>query len=262
MSTGATGLHRRALLGLPVTEWARRMRRGSISLGGHIEPAALLVGGWPLRLAGGRLSLEAEFLGGRVPTLLSLELVAPLSVEAGEVVHTGGHLRLVDQRLLVDGVDVPSAAGRLGSGRLLEALVRRLADVEVRARAEPEGDVVLSLGGGVEVCVADGVCLTVDAAAEGPADDLRLCRPVELRFGGEGIRLNHGRLEWLSRLASVRVARARLHPDGSVDLEGRGGRGFDAAVKSGLNTASAGLSALVRRSPGVRRFLRLRAGDA
>jgi len=261
MSTRPEVLGRRSLLGLPVNEWARRMRQGVVRLRGQIEASTLEVGGLPLELAEGPLELHATFLGGAAPTLEELVVDAAVVVHGGVSPIVGERLVLREQRIFVEARQVPASAERVGSGRLLTDLVRRLGDVEVSVRAEPDGDVVLRLGGGVEVRVASHVRLTLDGAAEGPADDLRLCRPVEIGFGGDGIRLHHGKLEWLSRLASVRVAHATLHPDGSVDLEGGANPGFDAAVKGGLHTASASLSALVRRSPGVRRFLHVGRWD-
>lgn len=255
MSTRPEALVRRSLLGLPATEWARRMREGTVRLHGRVPASTLRVGELPLDLCGGALSLVATFLGGATPTLQELDVRAAVVVHGENGPVAGERLVLREQRILVDGAEVPHHAERIGSGRLLTDLVRRLGDVEVSVRAEPDGDVVLRLAGGVELRVAEGVGLSIDGAARGPADDLHLWRPVEIGFGGEGIALHHGKLEWLSRLACVRVAHATLHPDGSVDLEGGAGPGFDAAVKGGLQTASAGLSALVRRSPGVRRFL-------
>jgi len=178
-----------------------------------------------------------------------------LAVEAADGAVEGHRLVLYEQKIFVDGVEVARQGERVGAGRLLGALVARMADVDGEAWAEPDGEVVIDVGG-MEARVPRGVLLTVNGAAKGPADGLVLSRPVEIGFGGDGLRLQHERLEWLSRLAGMRIARATVHPDGSVALEGRGAPGFDVAVRGSLRTASAGLSAFLRRSPGVRRFLR------
>jgi len=246
---------RRTLLGLPATEWACRTRRGGLRLTGLVDECVLLVGGWPLTVSKGSVTVRAEFRGGPSPVLERVEVHGRLAVEPAGGRVEGQRLVLYEQKIFVDGVEVVRQGERVGAGRLLGALVGRLADVDGEAWAEPDGEVVLDVGG-IEARVPRGVLLTVNGAAKGPADGLVLCRPVEIGFGGDGMRLQHERLEWLSRLAGLRVARATVHPDGSVALEGRGAPGFDVAVRGSLRTASAGLSAFLKRSPGVRRFLR------
>jgi len=254
-------LTRQTLLGLPVDAWARRMKRGALSLRGRVGGLDLEVGGLPLRVDRGRLELTADFTGGEQPLLRRLVVRGSISLTpVGRAPVRGGELVLHDQRIHLDEAEFSRAADGVGSGRLLAGLVGAMGDVELRARAEPDGDVLLQMGHGVEVAIADGALLTVRGATRGPADRLVLSRPLEIGFGGEGIRLNHGQLRWLSRLAQVSIAGATLHPDGSVDLEGHAAPGFNTAVKGGLYTASAKLSSLIRRSPGIRRFLRHRAG--
>lgn len=246
---------RRTLLGLPATEWARRMRRGGLRLTGRVEACTLSVGGWPLEVDAGAVTVRAEFRGGPAPVLERVEVHGSLGVDAAGGCVPGHRLVLYEQKIFVDGVEVPRLGDRVGAGRLFGALVGVMSDVDGEAWAEPDGEVVLDVGG-IEARVPRGVLLTVNGAARGPSDGLVLCRPVEIGFGGDGLRLQHERLEWLSRLAGLRIARATVHPDGSVALEGRGAPGFDVAVRGSLRTASAGLSAFLRRSPGVRRFLR------
>lgn len=245
-------LHRRSLLGLPVIEWARQFQGGAVTLTGHVEGGVLPVGGRSLRVEQGPLRIEAEFRGGPTPVLERLVVVGQLRL--GQ--RAGRRLVLHEQRMHLDGSAVDTPGAPLGAGALLAALVRRLGDVEATARGEPDGDVRVRLGHGIQVRIGDGVPLIIEGAARGPADGLCLCRPLEIRFGGDGIRLAHEQLGWLSRLARVRVEGARLHPDGSVDLRGGAVRGLDRAVQAGLTTASRRLSSLVRSSPGIRRFLR------
>ncbi|MBW1876724.1 MAG: hypothetical protein JRJ84_00025 [Deltaproteobacteria bacterium] len=252
---------RQTLLGLPVTAWARRMKRGALSMGGHVGGLDLEVGGLPLRVERGRVELVADFIGGAQPTLRQLVVRGSMLVTpAGRSSVRGRELVLHDQRIHLDKAEIPRAMEGVGSGRLLAGLVGAMSDVELRARAEPDGDVLLKMGHGLEVAITHGALLTVRGATRGPADRLVLSRPLEIGFGGDGIRLNHGQLRWLSRLAKVRIDGATLHPDGSVNLEGRAAPGFNTAVQGGLHTASAKLSSLIRRSPGIRRFLRHEVG--
>jgi hypothetical protein len=254
-------LARQTLLGLPVNAWARRMKQGALSMRGRVGGLDLEVGGLPLRVDRGWVELAADFTGGMEPTLRQLVVRGSMALApGGRSPVRGEELLLRDQRIHLDDIEYPRAANGVGSGRLLAGLVAGMGDVELRARAEPDGDVLLQMGHGLEVAIAHGALLTVRGATRGPADGLVLSRPLEIGFGGEGIRLDHEHLRWLSRLAKVRIAGATLHPDGSVDLDGRAAPGFNTAVQGGLYTASAKLSSLIRRSPGIRRFLRHKAG--
>lgn len=225
--------------------WASRFRRGD----------AVLVG-----RAAGRISLGSAVLGLSGPVRVRLSFGAgPVLTE----VVIDGHvalderpvreLRLVPGTLRIDGAPEPC---ELRLDRVLEAVVDELSDVEVEARAVPDGELVLTLVSGVEVTIPADHLLAVRGAAVGPAHALRLSAPLVVSVQGATIRLNHDQLRWLGVLARICVHRATLHPDGRVDLEGGGRSGLDRAVRGGLQHASARLSRLVRSSP---RFERVRA---
>lgn len=235
-------LEERPLLGLPLGEWARRMRRGSVRVHGRAGVLRLPLGGWELVLGPTPVDLSVDFEESRIRRV---ELACPVLV--GE--RRGRRLQLESGRIALDGEEIPLRAPAVGLRHFLVPLVRGLSDVSAEARAEPKGDLLLALGSGIEIRVADRVPLTVRGATRGPPEALQLCRPVQLDFGGEGIRIS------LARLARVRIDHATLHPDGTVDL-----RGHDAplVLRRGLQGASVGLSRLVRHGPRfrqVRRFL-------
>lgn len=245
-----------ALGSLPLVKWAMRLRRGRVELAGHLVDAVRLPLGEEASVAisAGPVAAEVEFVGGAVPMLSRVCIVAE-----GLAVGTaaGRSLEIAAGAVLVDGVAVEIPEPPLGT--VAEALLEKLGDVAVSATAEPDGDIALRIGHGIEVIVPNGVPLTVRGASHGDASALRLSEPLVVGFGGEGLRLSHEQFRWLARLSVVRLGRATLHPDGSVALEGRGGRTAELAMRAPLQKASARLSDLVRRSPGfhrVRAFLK------
>lgn len=246
-----------ALMGLPLSEWAARLRWARVTLSGRVADLTLTLGGQPIVVEAGPIGIDAAFTGGHAPCLRRAEVRGAIALGG----RSGGVLVLEGGGIVLDGDTLPLAAERVGAGRMLASLVRCVADARVQAEADPDGDVVVQLGGGIEVALAEGVGLTLRAATLGPPDALQLCAPVELGFGGDGMRLSHDGLRFLSRLASVKIERAMLHPDGSVDLQGSGRPGLDRAVRGGLHTASASLSTLVRRSPRFRRVRDLLTRD-
>jgi hypothetical protein len=171
----------------------------------------------------------------------------------------GTCLRVEHCSIHVDDHEVPVLETPRGVVKMLRQLVYRLGDVRLEAQAEPDGEVVVQFQVGVELFLSAGVLLDIRGAAMGPPDGLRLARPLTASFGGEGIRISHEQFKLLSRLASVRVRRATLHPDGRVKLEASATRGLNTAVRGGLHKVSKRVSTLVRTSPNyarVRTFLR------
>ncbi len=144
------------------------------------------------------------------------------------------------------------------SPREAEELMRGLANPTVEALAVPDGDLWMRFGGGMEVLIPAGSVLEVTGAAVGPPDDLKLTEPLVVSIDDAWLRLSHNRLRFLSSLARVRISKAVLHPDGSVNLEGGARLGLNRAVRGGLVRASERLSTLVRSAPQfsmVRAFL-------
>ena len=128
----------------------------------------------------------------------------------------------------------------------------------IDALVVPDSDVWVRFGRGVEALVPAGTVLEVSCSAVGAPDDLKLAEPLVMSIGDAWLRLSNDRLRFLSSLAKVRVSKAILHPDGSVDLEGGARRGLDRAARGGLDQASKRLSKLVRSAPQfskVRQFL-------
>jgi hypothetical protein len=130
------------------------------------------------------------------------------------------------------------------------ALLGEIDSPSIDALAVPDGDLWMRFGRGIEVLIPAGSVLEFSCAAVGPPTDLTLAGPlVIVSVGDAWVRLSNDKLRFLSSLARVRISRAILHPDGSVDLEGGARRGLDRAVRSGLNRASARFSKLVKHAP-------------
>lgn len=210
-----------ALSQLPLRAWARRLQSGHVVLRGQLR-APVECG--DVIVAPGRVEVRFRFVGGSAARIVAMEV--------GELVwlDDAAHLHLV-------------------------ALLAQLDDTEVTARALPAGDISVRLGLGVAVVVPAGIELTVETATRGPAASPHLSRPLDMRFGGEGLKLSH-EARWLSRLAEVRLGGASLDPDGRVHLEGQGGRLSEFAVLGPLQKASYHLSNVVLRSPLIRAFLK------
>jgi hypothetical protein len=240
---------------LPLVRWAARLQRGTVVLRGHLDGEVDLPLGGHRFAAEGPLALEFDFVGGRAPSIGRVVVSGEVGL-IGPVELIGRRLEIGRQANL-DGGAVPWLS-RERIGPFIAALVDHLDHLRIAARGEPDGDLLVRLGHGVEVAVPAGVPLTISGATTGPAAALQLSEPLVVRFGGEGLRISHDAFRAFSRLACVRLSRATLHPDGSVALES-GPRVVDAALKAPLQRASARLSEIVRRSPKfsrVRTFLK------
>jgi hypothetical protein len=162
----------------------------------------------------------------------------------------------------VGGAEPRIVRAAVGETRLTpheaKCLVAELNSPSIEARAVPDGDLWVAFGGGVEVRIPAGSMLEVSGSAVGDPDNLTLGSPLVVSIGDAWLRLSKRHFGYLSRLAKVRITRATLHPDGSVDIEGGARRGLDRAVRGGLERASARVSTLVRSAPQfslVRAFL-------
>lgn len=239
-----------ALGSLPLVKWAMRLKRGAVHVRGELPaPISLPLGAGLLVVPAGAVEAELQFVGGPIPWIAGVSVrAAGLEVVTLDARCTGERVRVDPDALWVDAERL-DGLGEVHTGRLMERLVAEIGSVAVSARAEPDGDLLLKLGGGVEVVIPEGILLTVSGASVGPSHELQLCEPLTVGFGGEGLRLSHEQFRWLSRLATVRLGRATLHPDGSVALEGRGPRHVEIAMRAPLQRASARISDMVRRSP-------------
>lgn len=153
-------------------------------------------------------------------------------------------------RLAVDGVGV-----RPTEGAIVE-LLEQMHDISVKATCEPEGDLLVRVGLGVDIVIPAHTALQIEGGSSGPPDAPRIDRPLRLAFDGDGLRLSH-EVRWVARLAEIRLGRATLHPDGTVALEARGPtRAADLALRLPLRRAAVHLTELARRSPKIRSFLK------
>jgi len=240
------------LAGLPFERWAVRLRTGEADIHGTLSNVDVTVGGHQVRLCAGPATLSLLFLGGRSPVLAAVDLTGTVTHDGG----TGGRLRLVGGRVLVDGEVLPERPAPVASAGLVHAVLAHLSDIHVNAHARPDGDSVVRLPEGIEVRLTHDDEIAVHARASGPPSALVLAAPLKLRFGAQGIQLDHESARWLARLAGVRIRSAALHPDGRVELNGSATKGLNHVLRGGLRSASSHLSGLVRRSP---RFHRVRA---
>ena len=203
----------------------------------------------PVELQPGNLHIRFRFRGGREPAIEEATVMAVVHGESCTLEASGDGVRL-DGRLL--------SAEPMALAAAIESLAAVAHDPDVRARAMPRGEVVVRFVHGVSFTIPERHTITVHGAAEGPPDQLKLARSLVFSVEGAGIRLEHRQMRWLASLAGIRVTRAMLHPDGSIDLHGGARPGLERAVRGGLLQASAGLSRLVRNSPDyhrVRAFL-------
>ena len=234
------------------------MHHGVVELSGRLSSGvAVRAGDRQVLVPACALRVEVAFTGGPEPRI--------------DVVGFDAEGMAVDGQATAAVVLCADADGAEGEalhvdGKALQQLMldvlERFSDVSMVARAEPEGELVLHLGQGVRVHVPRGAVLELSGATAGGSTDLVLSEPLVVAFGGEGLRLSHEQFKFLSRLASVRLSQATLHPDGSVDLEGHGSRWIDVALRVPLAKASTRLSDLIRQSPNfhrLRAFLRHRS---
>jgi hypothetical protein len=215
-----TSEQRSALLALPWLAWARRFDGGDLLLRGRLVAPVEIGAGV---VEPGPVQLTVGFVGGADPAMERADVVSPsfmAPLKAAEV----------------------------------EALLTGMWDLEIRAKAYASDNLDLRFGSAIGVHIPARAWMTASGSAAGPPHALLLSGPLQLAAGEAQLQLLGGRrLRWLSSLASVRLGRAVLHPDGRVALEGGARRGLDRAVRRGLGHAAEQLSQLVRYSPRFRR---------
>lgn len=238
---------------LPLAQWARRFEGGTVEAAGELaHPLALQVGELELALEAGEVAVWIRFVGGEQPRILAAELRAD-SLAVGSCGE-----RFEGEELLLEGglaaLDQVPLAAEAAVEPLVGELFDRLGSLSFVATAQPAGEILVRLPAGVHVALDGRAEVVVSGASAGPPGALRLCAPLEVRCGGEGIRLSHEHLRRLARLAGVRFSGATLHPDGEVALEGGASGALDLAVRRGLRSTSTRLSRLVRTSPHFRKL--------
>ena len=240
---------------LPLSRWARRFERGTVEASGRLEaPLAATAGSMSLHLRAGELAVWLSFEGGEEPRLIEAEVCSEgLRVDVdGDRSCVGDELQLAPGRACLDGLELGAGPEVLES--VLGTVFDRIASLSFVATAMPAGELVVRLPAGVQVSLDGREEVTVSGTSDGPPEALRLCAPLEVRCGGEGIRLSHRQFQRLARLAGVRISAATLHPDGEVALFGGASGALDGAVRRGLRSTSSRLSRLVRTSPHFRKL--------
>lgn len=247
-----------AITRLPLAKWARRFGNGTVSIAGEMRACRRIIVSDEvvLEIAPGTCHLEFAFEGGDTARILSVRIVTEEVRLAG--VHDGATVVVANEsglRLGAVSVDTPVVLVSL-----VHQLIDRMDDIVVGANATPNTSIILTLLPGVTLDLPAGSVLRIRGETEGPSSQLRLSAPLQVQFGGSGIELAHQQFRRLSRLASVRISAATLHPDGEVQLEADAAPVLRRALRGGLETASARFSRLVRHSPhfrGVRTFLKV-----
>jgi hypothetical protein len=222
---------------LPVARWVQDLGPGTVRVSGVLPEPVERNG---LEVQPGPLLVELVFHGGSPARL--------------EWVRVSGDARLNGRP--VDGERIDDD---LGMTEII-SLVSRLADPDVEARAQPARVLDVRLSEGVRLAIDPHVVVTVSGSASGTAGSLSLTRPLVIGFGGDGVRVAHLGFGRLSRLASVRLHRLSLAPDGRVRLEGGAASPLNVAARGGFSTASATITHMVRRGErfrSLRQFLRL-----
>ena len=237
---------RSALNRLPVPSWLHRFEHGTLRISGVVhEVVQIEIGSFVLSLQPGAVRISVVFQGG------ASAFVSKLFVDGGGLVWTDADRETVGERwswqegiAVMDDAPVGRVEGR--KSRAVEAMSQHLSDVHVEVRVVPAEALRLTAMGGLAVNVPSGVVMTAVGCTTGRPDGLVLSRPMIVGFAGEGVELAMSKFQRLSRLLSVRIQRLTLHPNGQIELEGRGMRGMRRAVNKGLDTTADILSDMVR----------------
>ncbi len=234
---------------LPLTAWARHLKGGRIVLQGRIADVLAL---GDARVMPGPVVLSLTFTGGAVPAVHHTRVDG--EIRAGE--NSGSTLAL-DAKGAWLGPHAVATDAPLG--RLIERVVDAMADVVMDAEATATHELSMSFPVGIEVTVPGDEPIQVSGATSGPGGALVLAEPLVVQIGGTGLRIGHRQLRWLATAAAVSVSQARLHANGTVELEGGARSGLARIAQSGLDVVGEQLTELVWTAPHferVRGFLR------
>lgn len=237
-----------ALNRLPVPQWLRRFESGTLRISGELSACETVeVGQYTLTLQPGPVRLSVVFQGG------SSAFVSKMYVDSKGLKWTDANRHTTsDHWAWQDGLSVmnDTPVGRVEGrkGHAVEAMIQYLANVHVEARVVSAEDLSVRSSVGLAVNIPAGVVMTAVGCTVGAPNDLVLARPVIVGFGGDGVELGLSRFHRLSKFLAVRVHRLTLHPDGRVQVEGRGTRGMGRAVRRGLRSTGDLLSEMMRDS--------------
>jgi hypothetical protein len=231
---------------LPVPQWLHRFEAGTLRISGRLTaPVTVGIGEFGLAVPAGLVRISVVFQGGPSAFVSTLQVAADGLVWRDADRSVEGEVWCwKDGIAVMDEAPVGRIDGR--KSQAVETLVQHLSDVHVEARAVPAKALTMRSGRGFEVSVPAGVVMTAVGCTRGGPKGLVLARPMVVGFAGEGIALALSRFRRVSAMLSVRVVRLTLHPNGRVELEGRGTRGLGRAVRRGLSTTAEVLSEWVR----------------
>jgi hypothetical protein len=228
--------------------WLQRFDNGTLRIEGkYTKRIEVQVDRFRLQMGPGPIRISLMFQGGRSGFISKLFVDdAQLRWCDADRHSEGARWGWQDGLAVLDSDPVGKVEGR--KGHLIEAMLEQLCDVNVEVRVVPTDEVRIRSKGGLTLNVPAGMVVTAVGGTSGEPEELTLCRPMVFGFGGQGVELAVHRFRRLSRLMSVRVQRVTLHPNGRVELAGRGMRGMGLAVRRGLETTGELLSEVVRES--------------
>lgn len=234
---------------LPLAAWARHLKGGRIVLQGRLtDPLDL----GDARVMPGPVVLSLTFTGGPKPA------VGHTRVD-GEI-RAGGNS---GSTLAIDAKGAWLGPHAVATSepypRLVERVVDAMADVVMDAEATALSELAMAFPVGIEVVVPGEEPILVSGATTGAPGALVLAEPLIVQIGGAGLRIGHRQLRWLANAAQVSVSQARLHANGTVELEGGARSGLGRIAQSGLDVVGEQLTELVWTAPQferVRGFLR------
>lgn len=237
---------RSVLQRLPVPRWLNQFEDGTVRITGELNhEVSIEIDRFRLRIPRGTLRLSLVFRGG------TQAFVSKLYVDAPQMYWTDAD-RSVDgtawrwQEGLAFINDTPLGRVEGRKGTIVEALVQHLSNVHAEVRVVPAVPLRLRSTSRLLVQVPAGVVMTAVGCTEGAPDSLTLVRPMVVGFGGQGVEVVVSRFKRLSRLLSVRIHRLTLHPDGRIEVDGQGTKGFGRAVNRGLRATGDILSEVMK----------------
>ena len=237
---------RSVLQRLPVPRWLNQFEDGTVRITGELlHDVSVSVDRFTLQIPSGTLRLSLVFRGGSQAFVSKLYIDAPKMIWTDADRHFEGTAwRWQDGMAFINDTPLGRLDGRKGA--VVESMVQHLANVHAEVRVVPAVSLRLRSTSRLLVQVPAGVVMTAVGCTEGAPDALTLIRPMVVGFGGQGVEVVVSRFQRLSKLLSVRIHRLTLHPDGRIEVDGQGTKGFGRAVKKGLRATGDILSEVMK----------------